>query len=81
MALIRWDPARELTSFRRQMDNLMESFLGREFPAWGEEGWAPDADISETKDEIQVKMDVPGMEQKDISISLSGDNLLVKGER
>ena len=34
---------------------------------------------SEAKDEIEVKMDVPGMEQKDISISLSGDNLMIKG--
>ena len=45
------------------------------------EGCSPDIDVSETKEAIQVKMDVPGMEQKDISISLSGDNLIVKGER
>lgn len=81
MALIRWDPSREVTSFRRQMDDLMESFFGRDFPALRENGWSPEVDISETKDEIQVKMDVPGMEQKDISISLSGDNLMIKGER
>jgi len=85
MALMTWDPIGEMTVFRQQMDRLIESFFGRRFstipPAMPTEGWAPDIDVSETKEEIQVKMDAPGMEQKDISISLSGDNLIVKGER
>jgi HSP20 family protein len=85
MALMTWDPIGEMAAFRQQMDRLIESFFGRRLytmpPATPTEGWAPDIDVSETKEEIQVKMDAPGMEQKDITISLSGDNLIVRGER
>ncbi|UCB47523.1 MAG: Hsp20/alpha crystallin family protein [Spirochaetota bacterium] len=59
------------------MDNLFESFFGRERAG----RWCVDVDVTETPEEIQVKADVPGIDKKDISITLSGDNLMIKGER
>jgi HSP20 family protein len=81
MDLMKWEPFGELSSLRRQMDRLWDSFFGRE-PAIFERGrWVPAIDISETKDEIVVKAEIPGMDEKDISVTLSGDNLMIKGER
>jgi HSP20 family protein len=79
MDLIKWEPFRELSSIRRQMDRLWDSFFEREEAPAGL--WAPEIDISETPEEILVKADVPGIDQKDLSVTLSGDNLTIKGER
>ena len=81
MDLIKWEPFGELSTLRRQMDRLLESFFGREPMLFERERWVPSVDVAETKDEIVVKAEVPGMEEKDISVSLSGDNLMIKGER
>ncbi|MFW6180634.1 MAG: Hsp20/alpha crystallin family protein [Spirochaetota bacterium] len=78
--LMRWEPMRELSSLRDRMDQLMDRFLGGwELPAM--EGWAPAIDVTETDQEIVVKADIPGIDQKDLEVTLSGDNLVIKGER
>ena len=76
-----WRPLRELSSLRREMEDLWENLAGeREFlPMRGE--WMPALDVSETKDSLIVKAEVPGMEPKDIDISLTGDLLTLKGEK
>lgn len=43
--------------------------------------WSPRLDVSETDKAIEVKADLPGMEKKDINISLDGDLLTIKGEK
>lgn len=71
-----------LTSFRKEMDRLFDRFfepLGDELPALGQ--WAPRLDVSESKDAVVVKAEVPGLEPKDIEISLQGDLLTIKGEK
>ncbi len=62
------------------MDRLWDSFLERS-PGREDAEWLPALDVSETKDEIVVKAEVPGMEAKDIDISLSGDVLTIKGQK
>jgi HSP20 family protein len=66
----------------REMERLFDRF--RETPwdpaeVMGE--WAPTLDVSETKDAMIVKAELPGMESKDIAISLQGDLLTLKGEK
>lgn len=70
--VVSWEPFRELSEFRSRMDNLFEPFFGRERGG----RWCVDVDVTETPEEIQVKADVPGIDKKDISITLSGDNLI-----
>lgn len=80
--LTTWKPLRELSNLRREMDRIWDSFFSRGFelePLPGE--WVPSLDISETADSIEVKAELPGMDPKDIEISLSGDNLMIKGEK
>ncbi len=86
--LTTWKPFRELTPFkefervRREMDRLWDSFLEGGLRKRGEEGeWLPSLDVAETKNELVVKAEVPGMDPKDIDISLSDGVLTIKGEK
>jgi HSP20 family protein len=83
-----WRPFRELTPFgdfermRRDMDRLWDSFFERGTLRGEEAGeWLPSLDVAETKNEIVVKAEVPGLEPKDIDISLSDGLLTIKGEK
>lgn len=86
--LTTWRPFRELAPFkefervRREMDRLWDSFLEGGLRKRGEEGeWLPSLDVAETKNELVVKAEVPGMDPKDIDISLSDGVLTIKGEK
>jgi HSP20 family protein len=71
-----------LPSVRQEMEKLFDRFAEfklDEFPATGE--WAPSMDISETKDAVMLKAEVPGMDPKDIQISLQEQLLTIKGEK
>jgi HSP20 family protein len=71
-----------MTSFKKEIDRLFDRFgelKWDEFPPLGE--WAPSMDVSETKDALVVKAEVPGMESKDIAISLQEQVLTIKGEK
>lgn len=82
MHLTKWEPFGGLTSLRREMDRLFDSFFDRESRLPGASGdWTPRFDLVELKDSIVIKADLPGMDEKDVSVSLSGDNLVIKGER
>jgi len=71
------------------MSNLkqeLERFFGPfgelkldEFPALGD--WAPSMDVSETKEALVVKAEVPGLDPNDIQISLQEQYLTIKGEK
>src|SRR5262245_45713295 len=82
MALAPWRPLGELGSLRREMDRLLERFFG-EAPGIELPGgtWEPRLDISETKDEVTIKADLPGLEAKDLDVAVSGDILTIKGEK
>lgn len=75
-------PFKELPALREEMDKLWSRFFGERpfMEPFGKE-WAPSLDVSETKDNIVVKAEVPGMDGKDIDISLSGGVLTLKGEK
>jgi HSP20 family protein len=86
--LTTWKPFREVAPFRdfermrRNMDRLWDSFFERGVRGADEDGeWLPYLDVAETKDEIVVKAEVPGMDAKDIDISLSDGLLTIKGEK
>ncbi|UCD70948.1 MAG: Hsp20/alpha crystallin family protein [Syntrophobacterales bacterium] len=75
-----WRPFTELSNLRREMDRLWEGFFGeRPFARVWEREWAPSLDMSETKDNFVVKAEVPGIDAKDIDISLTGDILTIRG--
>jgi HSP20 family protein len=64
------------------MDRLWDRFFS-ERPALDmlEKSWEPTLDISETKSDLIVKAELPGIDPKEIDISLTGDTLTIKGEK
>ena len=82
MELVPWRPFGALSSSRRDLDSLWNRFF-RETPSVGTftEEWLPSVDISETKKNFIVKAELPGLDAKDVAVSLSGDLLVIKGEK
>ena len=78
-----WRPLRELDKMRREMDRLWESvFEGRSHrKAEDSAQWLPSLDVAETKNDIVVKVEIPGIDPKEIDISLANDVLTIKGEK
>ena len=81
--LAKWTPFHEVSRLRDEMDRLWEDFFepGRRGLRPKTEEWIPAVDIQDTADKVTVKVEIPGMEAKDIEISLSGDILTIKGEK
>jgi len=63
------------------MNRLFDSFFGRSVGGTSERAWAPVADMYETKDELVIKLELPGMNEKDVQVSITGDLLYIKGQR
>jgi HSP20 family protein len=87
MALERWrprlmarSPFRDLVRLEREMEDL----FGR-FPAWpwgeGERGWVPAVDLIDGKEELLLRADLPGLEEKDIEVTVQDGSLVIRGER
>ena len=82
MELMPWKPFGVLGSARNEMDSLWSRLL-RDAPSTGifTEEWLPSVNISETKKNFIVKAELPGLDAKDVTVSLSGDLLIIKGEK
>ena len=81
MTLVRWEPIEDLAAFRSQLDHLVESFLGKG-PFDTKKGqWVPVVDEAETDNEIVVRAELPGVDEKDISVTLTGNTLTIKGQK
>jgi len=79
--LTTWKPFRELDKMRNEMDQVWDSFFEGK-PKFRELGkWFPSVDVSETKNDLIVKAELPGIDPKDIDISLNDGYLTIKGER
>jgi HSP20 family protein len=79
----RWDPYTNLMGIQGEVNRLFDTFFGRP-GATGTQpmrAWLPAVDMQETKDDLVLKVEVPGMREKDVSVSITGDLLTVKGER
>jgi HSP20 family protein len=64
------------------MDRLFDRFFESrwaDLPALGE--WTPALDVTEGKDAVTVKAELPGVDSKEIAVSLEGDVLTIKGEK
>jgi HSP20 family protein len=80
--LTRWEPFRELTSLQNRMARLFEDQYGsgRE-DALTAGAFVPPVDIYEDEHSIQLKLEVPGIDEKDLDINVEGNTLTVSGER
>lgn len=81
MAMVKWDPLRELRAMQDQMSRLLESSRKLGGETLEEGGWQPPADIYEDGHEVVVKMEVPEVDQKDIDVQIEDNVLVIQGER
>ena len=83
MAITRWSPlftpSRDLVGIQGDVNRLLDTFFVR-YPTRGDAPalFTPAVDIEETPEEFVLKLDLPGVPQKDVKVSLMGDMLTVK---
>jgi len=81
MALVRWNPWREMATLQQQMNRLFDETL---VPATGWERSlvrVPAAEMEETQDAIHLKLEVPGIEAKDLNVQVTENAVSISGER
>lgn len=79
-----WDPFRDLETIQKEMNRMFDSSLVR-WPSRDagllEGAWSPAIDIYDSKDNVLVKADIPGMNKDEIEVSVHGDTLILKGQK
>ncbi len=80
MAIIRWDPLRDIWSMRDDTERMLQT------PLWFnravmDRDWAPACDIHETNNEIVVDCELAGLDPDDVDVSIEGDTMTIRGER
>lgn len=80
--LARFDPFEELSLLRNRINRIMPrfNFFEPEEEVF-ETAWAPIADVIETNNALLIKVEVPGMTDKDVTVELEGNVLTIRGER
>lgn len=83
MALIRWEPARELQSVQSEINRLFNTLFDAPAPAGGAQArrWIPAMDLVETEGDYVLRADLPGLTEKDVKIEFQDNVLTVSGER
>jgi HSP20 family protein len=85
MTLSKWQPFRELSSIRKQMDRLFEDMLSTGDNNWmglhNIRGmWTPAVEIKEQEKELILKAEIPGIDVKDLEVQVSEDRVTISGE-
>ena len=81
--LTRWDPLRDLATMQNRINRLVRETYSPEGPeeALTTTSFAPPVDIYEDEHNITVKMEVPGIDEKDMDVRIENTTLTVHGER
>jgi HSP20 family protein len=83
MALVRWEPVRELHTMQQEMNRLFNTFF--DAPAGGSGNgprrWVPAMDLVELDDHFVLRADLPGLGEEDVKLEISDDVLTLSGER
>ena len=82
MAIVRYNPFRELRTMQEQMNRLLDLAWNKEAGEELKEGlWQPPVDIYEDESTVVIKAEVPGVDQKEIDIRIEDNTLTLRGER
>ncbi|ACB54045.1 heat shock protein Hsp20 [Crocosphaera subtropica ATCC 51142] len=83
MALVRWEPFREIDSLQKEMNRLFDSFYptGLANGDFDKLSFVPAAEMNETEEAIDLKLEIPGLEAKDLDVEVQADSVSIKGER
>ena len=83
MAIVRWEPFRELATLQNEVNRLFNSAFDAPTPSNGGAArrWMPAMDLVETGDHFVLRADLPGMGEDDVKIEFEDGTLTVSGER
>src|SRR3954447_20491013 len=81
MALVRWEPMREISTLQSEMNRLFSGFFDEQGQGNGVRRWAPAVDVFEREDAIVLKADLPGLDEDDVRIEVNDNVLAISGER
>jgi HSP20 family protein len=79
-SLMKWEPFEGLSTLRREMDRLFENFFDGGSQRFWERAGEPAVEVSDTKDTVVVKAQVPGMSKDNLQVNITEDTLTLKGE-
>jgi HSP20 family protein len=80
MAVVRWEPFRELAALQSEMGRWMSQVAGAPGNG-GSSTWLPPVDVWETENELVLSFDLPGVAEERVSVELDDNVLTVSGER
>lgn len=80
MSLIRWKPFAEIDSLQREMNSLFDSIVPSNSDIMSS-GFVPAAEMSETPEAVELKLEIPGMDAKDIDIQVAAESIAITGDR
>lgn len=81
MALIRWQPFQEIDALQREMNRLFDDALAPSMRRENGLTFMPAAELKETDEAVHLKLEVPGLESKDLDIQVTADSVSISGER
>ena len=82
--IVRWDPFREMATLQERLNRAFDDAWGRarrpdeEFVSGS---WLPAVDVRETKDAVEISAELPGLDPKDVEVSVENGILTLKGAR
>src|SRR5207237_5177014 len=79
--LTRWDPFREFSTLQDRMNRLFQQSYGDREEALTTSSFAPAVDVYEDEQQVTLKIEVPGIDEKDIDVRVENNTLTVQGER
>ena len=80
MAITRWDPFREVVSLQNRVNSLFHNLGEAEAPL-AAASFVPAVDIYEDAQKLVLKLEIPGIDEKDLDVRVEDSTLTVKGER
>jgi HSP20 family protein len=80
MAIVRWDPLKDLMTMHDRMNKIFDETIGKTSQA-SHGDWLPPVDIFETQDEIVIVSELPGVHEDDMDIQMTEGVLTLKGEK
>ncbi len=82
MALVRYNPWKEMNALQRQLNQLFdEGLLANSEPSFKQLTFAPSAELSETDEAVMLKLELPGIKAEDVDIQATKEAIYITGER
>lgn len=78
MAIIRFSPFAEIDTLRRQMDRMFDDLVG--FNVLPQDTWKPAIELVDNENSLKLRASLPGLEAKDLDISVTKENVTISGE-